>query len=112
MTPPFDNLSSPKRGFYGRRISPRQLRQLKKIAEDVSEEIHILRLKVYFLLDQLEGLTFYTDLDMQKLGMINTLINTIARLVQRNRLLVSKDLDPGALLEEILREDAISGWQP
>ena len=112
MPYPLENLSAPKRGFYGRRINPRQFRQLKKMAEDVTDEIHILRMKVYFLLDQLEGLTFYTDLDMQKLGMINTLINTIARLVQRNRLLVSKDPDLGALMEEMLREDAMAGSQP
>jgi predicted RNase H-like nuclease len=106
------NLNAPRRGFYERRISSRQMRQLKKISTDVTDEIRILRMKVYFLLDQLEGLTFYTDLDMAKLGMINTLVNTIARLVQRNRFLSCKDLDLGALLEETLREDAMSRLEP
>lgn len=112
MSSPARNLNAPKRGFYARRISPRQLRQLKKISSEVTPEVHILRMKVYCLLDQLEGLTFYTDLDLSKLQMINTLVNTIGRLVLRNRLPENKDLDLGDLLGETQGGDAASGSVP
>jgi hypothetical protein len=100
------NLTAPRRGFYARRIPASQLHQLEQMSADVSHEIHILRLKVKALLDMLEGLTFYTDLDLHKLAMINTLVGTIGRLVQRNRLLTSKDLDLRLLLESTVQEDA------
>ncbi|HCC78010.1 MAG: hypothetical protein A2X25_06845 [Chloroflexi bacterium GWB2_49_20] len=101
-----ENLNAPRRGFYARRISARQKRQLDKMAGELTCEITILRLKVKVLLDQLEGLTFYTDLDLNRLGMVVTLVNSIGRLVQRNLLLTHKDLDVSMLIEASLREDA------
>jgi len=110
-----ENKNAPRRDFYAQPISARQLRQLNKMACEVTAEIQVLRMKVLVLLDQLEGLTFYTDLDIHKLALINTLINTICRLVTRNQILVSLakgEVDLGGVLEQLLREDAVQVQEP
>lgn len=100
-----ENLKAPKRGFYGRRINTRQMRQLDKESADLTSELNVLRMKVCVLLDLLEGLTFYTDLDMSRLSMLNTLTNTIVRMKIKNRILTHKDLTLDKLIEAELDKD-------
>jgi hypothetical protein len=97
--------NAPKRGFYQRRISARQMRQLKKDSADLTGEIHMLRLKALVLLDMLEGLTFYTDLDMSRLSQLNTLCNTISRLIAKNMILTHEDLTLDKLIAAELDKD-------
>jgi hypothetical protein len=100
-----ENLNAPRRGFYQRRICARQMRQLDKESADLTGELTVLRLKARVLLDMLEGLTFYTDLDMSRLSMLNTLSNSIARLMTRNLILTHKDLTLDKLIEAELDKD-------
>ncbi len=100
-----ENLNAPKRGFYQRRICARQMRQLEGESADLNAELTVLRMKVRVLLDLLEGLTFYTDLDMSRLGMLNTLVNSIARLKAKNMILTHKDLTLDKLIEAGLDKD-------
>ena len=94
----------PRRGFYDQRFSIRQVRQLEEISNDLEGEIHILRQQVLVLLGQIEGLSYYTDIDLNKLSMINRLVNTIARLVQRNQQSRDSQGDLEALLDDLLDE--------
>jgi len=94
----------PRRGFYDQRFSIRQVRQLEEISNDLEGEIHILRQQVLVLLGQIEGLSYYTDIDLNKLSMINRLVNTIARLVQRNQQSRDGQGDLEALLDDLLDE--------
>jgi len=103
------NPNAPKRGFYQRRISASQLRLLNKESTDLTAELNILRLKARLLLDMLEGLTFYTDLDMSRLSLLNTLTNSIARLKIKNRILTDKDLSLDQLIAAELDKDP-AGW--
>jgi hypothetical protein len=100
-----ENLKAPKRGFYGRRINTRQMRQLDKESANLTGELNVLRMKARVLLDLLEGLTFYTDLDMSRLSMLNTLTNTITRLKVKNMILTHKDLTLDKLIEAELDKD-------
>lgn len=101
----FENPNAPKRGFYQRRISARQMRLLAKESADLTAELNVLRIKVRVLLDMLEGITFYTDLDMSRLSMLNTLTNSIARLKARNLILTNKDLTLDQLIAAELGKD-------
>lgn len=100
-----ENPNAPKRGFYQRRISTPQMRQLDKESADLTAELNVLRIKARLLLDMLEGITFYTDLDMSRLSLLNTLTNSIARLKIRNRILTDKDLSLDQLIAAELDKD-------
>ncbi len=100
-----ENLNAPKRGFYQRRICARQVRQLDRESADLNSELNVLRMKARVLLDMLEGLTFYTDLDMSRLSLLNTLTNTIARLKAKNLILTHQDLTLDKLIEAELDKD-------
>ena len=94
----------PRRGFYDQRFSIRQVRQLEEMSDDLEGEIHILRQQVLILLGQIEGLSYYTDIDLNKLAMINRLVNTIARLVQRNKQSGDGQGDLQTLLDDLMGE--------
>ena len=79
------NNKAPRRGYYQQRFSTRQMRQLEKISTNLDEEIRILRQQVNILLAQIEGLGYYTDIDLSKLAMIDRLVNTLSRLIQRDK---------------------------
>ena len=100
-----ENPNAPKRGYYGRRLNTRQMRQLDKESADLTAELNVLRVKARLLLDMLEGITFYTDLDMSRLGMLNTLVNTITRLKAKNLILTHKDLTLDQLIAAELDKD-------
>jgi hypothetical protein len=53
----------------------------------------------------LEGITFYTDLDMSRLSLLNTLTNTIARLKAKNLILTHQDLTLDKLIAAELDKD-------
>lgn len=99
------NPNAPQRGFYQRRISSRQMRQLAKESANLTAEINILRMKALVLLELLEGLTFYTDLDLARLSLLNTLVNSIARLKAKNRILTHQDLTLDKLIAAELDKD-------
>jgi len=101
-----ENPNAPKRGFYQRRISASQKRQLDKESADLTAELNMLRMKAKVLLDMLEGITFYTDLDMGRLSLLNTLVNTIARLKAKNLILTHQDLTLDKLIEAELDKDS------
>ena len=94
----------PRRGFYDQRFSIRQVRQLEEMSEDLEGEIHIMRQQVLILLGQIEGLSYYTDIDLNKLAIINRLVNTIARLIQRSRQPRDGQEDLNALLDDLMDE--------
>jgi len=98
------NPKPPRRGFYDQRFSTRQVRLLEKMADDMQAEIHILRMQVLILLGQIEGLGYYTDIDLGKLAMIDRLINTISRLVRRDRKKFGAPADIETMLEDLLGE--------
>jgi hypothetical protein len=101
--------NAPKRGFYQRRISATQMRLLKKESADLTTELNVLRIKARVLLDMLEGLTFYTDLDMSRLSLLNTILNSIIRAKIKNRILTHKDLTLDQLIAAELDKDP-AGW--
>ena len=105
MSPKTENPNAPRRGFYQRRIPARQLRLLDRESTDLTAELNVLRLKARLLLDMLEGITFYTDLDMGRLSLLNTLTNSIARLKIKNRILTDKDLSLDQLIAAELDKD-------
>lgn len=94
----------PRRGFYDQRFSIRQVRQLEEMSDSLEGEIHILRQQVLILLGQIESLSYYTDIDLNKLAMINRLVNTIARLVQRKRQSRDGQADLETLLGDLMSE--------
>jgi len=100
------NPKHPRRGFYDQRFGIRQVRQLEKMSDDMKEEIRILRMQVLILLGQIEGLGYYTDIDLGKLAMIDRLVNTISRLIQRDRRSPGDSLGLEAVLEDLLGEAA------
>ena len=100
-----ENPNAPKRGYYQRRISARQMRLLTRESAELTAELNILRMKALVLLDMLEGITFYTDLDMSRLSMLNTLVNTIARLKVKNLILTHQDLTLDQLIAAELDKD-------
>ena len=75
----------PRRGYYQQRFSIQQMRQLDEIAANLDEEVRILRQQVQILLAQIEGLGYYTDIDLSKLAMIDRLVNTLFRLIHRDK---------------------------
>jgi len=105
MSRTIENPNAPKRGFYQRRISARQMRLLAKESADLTAELNVLRIKARVLLDMLEGITFYTDLDMSRLSMLNTLTNSIVRLKARNLILTHEDLTLDKLIAAELDKD-------
>lgn len=100
-----ENPNAPRRGFYQRRISARQMRLLNRESAELTAELNVLRLKARVLLDMLEGITFYTDLDMSRLSLLNTLTNSIARLKIKNRILTHQDLSLDQLIAAELDKD-------
>jgi hypothetical protein len=94
----------PRRGFYDQRFSIRQVRQLEEMSADLEGEIHILRQQILILLGQIEGLSYYTDIDLNKLAMINRLVNTIVRLVRQGKGPHDGQADLDTLLDDLLSE--------
>jgi hypothetical protein len=104
-----ENPNAPERGFYQRRISAKQMRLLTKESADLTTELNVLRIKARVLLDMLEGITFYTDLDMSRLSLLNTIVNSIIRAKIKNLILTHKDLTLDQLIAAELDKDP-AGW--